>query len=247
LEGTDKQYIIALDKKSGETIWMTERPQEEYKPLADIGKKAYITPIIMEVNGRDLLISNGSAVCIAYDPETGAEVWKIIQGEDSTISMPLTENGVLYFYTSFVTPEIGEKYCELLAVNPDGKGDIGKTNVLWRVKSPPLQLLTPVIHNGLIYTIDAESNVICLDASNGSELWRDRLKGKFNSSPVAASGNIYFHSTRGETIVFSEGKEMNIISENQLDGEIWATPAFLRDAIIVRTSGFLYRLGDLGI
>jgi len=242
MEGTDVQYIIALDKKTGKTIWITFRPEELYEPLADIGKKAYITPLIVEVNNRELLISNGSAACIAYDIETGEEVWRIVQGEDSTISMPFEEDGMVYFYTSFVTPEEGEKYCELLAVNPDGKGDIAETNILWRVQSPPLQLLTPVIHEGLIYTIDARSKMFCLDAKTGKELWSDRVRGKFNSSPVYASGNIYFNSNRGETIVIREGKLLKMLAENRLDGEIWATPALVDGAILMRTSKFLYKI-----
>lgn len=242
IEGTDVQYIIALDKKTGETIWKTHRPQEPYEPLAKIGKKAYITPLIIEVNDRDLLISNGSAVCIAYDVETGEEVWRIVQGEDSTISMPFEENGIVYFYTGFVTPEEGEKYCELLAVNPDGKGDIADTNILWRIQSPPLQLLTPVIHDGLIYTVDSRSKMFCLDARTGKELWSERIRGKFNSSPVYAAGKIYFNSTRGETMVLREGKYLQILAENRLDGEIWATPALVNGAILMRTSDFLYKI-----
>ena len=88
MEGSDIQYIIALDKSTGETVWKTDRPKEVMDNLEWIGKKAYITPIIVEVNGKDQLISNGAAVCIAYDPETGKEIWRIVQGEDSTISMP---------------------------------------------------------------------------------------------------------------------------------------------------------------
>jgi outer membrane protein assembly factor BamB len=244
MEGTDVQYIVALDKKTGETLWRVERPEELYEHLPRIGKKAYITPIVVEVDGRELLISNGSAVCIAYDVETGKEVWRIVQGEDSTISMPFEENGVVYFYTSFVTPEEGERYCELLAVDPNGEGDIAESNILWRVKSPPLQLLTPVIYEGLIYTVDSRGNLFCLDAKSGKEYYRERMRGKFNSSPVFASGNIYFHSTQGETIVVREGKELNILARNRLDGEIWSTPAFVDGAIILRTSKYLYRIKE---
>ncbi len=242
MEGTDVQYIIALDKKTGETIWKTYRPEEPYEPLAEIGKKAYITPLTVEVNGRELLISNGSAVCIAYDIETGEEVWRIVQGEDSTISMPFEEDGIVYFYTGFVTPEEGEKYCELLAVDPDGKGDIADTNILWRIQSPPLQLLTPVIHEGLIYTVDSRGKMSCFDARTGKVLWSERLRGKFNSSPVYAHGSIYFNSIRGGTIVIKEGNLLQMMAENQLDGEIWATPAFVAGAILMRTSKFLYKI-----
>ena len=88
MEGSDIQYIVALDKKTGEIIWRTDRPEELYDEMEYIGKKAYITPIIVNVNGHDLMISNGSAACIAYDPETGKEVWRIVKGEDSTERTP---------------------------------------------------------------------------------------------------------------------------------------------------------------
>lgn len=243
IEGTDVQYIIALNKSTGETIWKTERPASVYEPLQPIGKKAYITPIIVNVNGKDLLISNGSAVCIAYEPETGKEVWRIIQGEDSTIAMPFAENGIIYFYTSFVSPPEGEKYAELLAVNPDGKGDISKTNILWRFKSPILQLLTPLIKDGLIYTIDTRNILYCLDAKTGQEHYSKKLKQKYNSSPVYANGNIYFTSVKGETLILKAGNQLQIVAENKLPGEVYATPAIVRNSILLRTDSRLYRIG----
>lgn len=243
LEGSDVQYIVALNKTNGQTVWKTERRKELYDPLEPIGKKAYITPLIVNVKGRDMLISNGSAVCSAYDPETGKEIWWIVWGEDSTIAMPFSESGKIYFYTSYVVPPEGENYAELIAVDPDGQGDIGK-NILWRIKTPVLQLLTPVIRNGLIYTIDSESNLKCIDSQTGNDIYSKKLRGKFNSSPVYAAGNIYFCSTQGETLVLKEGLEYNIIAKNRLEGEIWATPAILRNSILIRTSKFLYRIGS---
>jgi len=127
-EGQDVQFIVALDKKTGKTIWKTDRPVDVYKAIAPIGKKCYITPIVMNINGEDLLISNGSAACFAYKIETGQEVWRIVKGLDSSVAMPITENGIIYFYTSFLTPNADERYIEFMAVNPKGKGDIAKTS-----------------------------------------------------------------------------------------------------------------------
>ncbi|MEE9463173.1 MAG: PQQ-binding-like beta-propeller repeat protein [Bacteroidales bacterium] len=242
LEGTDVQYIIALDKSSGETVWKTDRPKECYDPLEWIGKKAYTTPLVVEVNGKDLLISNGAAVCIAYDPETGKEIWRIVQGEDSTIAMPSEEDGIIYFYTSFVTPPGGDQYAELLAVDPDGKGDIAASNILWRVRFPVLQLLTPLVKDGLIYTVDSKGILLCMDTKTGETVWSEKLKEKYHSSPVYIAGHIYFNSNRGETLVIKEGRELEIVARNQLDGEIWATPAVVDGAILMRTSKYLYKI-----
>ena len=242
MEGSDIQYIVALDKETGETIWKTDRPRELYDRLEYIGKKAYITPIIVEVEGRNLMISNGSAVCIAYDPETGQEVWRIVYGEDSTISMPTESDGIVFFYVGFETNKEGEKHAELIAVDPSGKGDIEETHVLWRIKSPILQLLTPVVFDGFLYTIDSKGKMYCLEALTGETVWSKKMKGKFNSSPLYADGLLYFSSTRGITYVFKAGDEAEIVSKNKLDGEIWATPAIADGSIIIRTNRALYKI-----
>jgi outer membrane protein assembly factor BamB len=243
-EGIHKQRILALDKSTGQTVWETERPGEIYDKLEPIGKKAYITPIIVNVNGQDQLISNGSAACIAYDPNTGKEIWRVVRGIDSTISMPFSDEGLVFFYTGFMVDETDEKYVELLAVNPDGKGDIGETNIIWKMRTPILQLLTPLVKNGLIYTIDTKSTMMCIEAKTGNILWSKRVRGKYNSSPIYAAGKIYFSSTQGKVIVINEGRELDIIAENELEGEIWTTPVILDGNILIRTSKFLYKIGS---
>lgn len=156
--------------------------------------------------------------------------------------MPVESDGNVYFYTGFEVYPDGNKYSELFAVDPDGRGDITGTNVLWRVKSPPMQLASPVIRDGLIYTIDSESHLACMDARTGETIWSERLKGKYNSSLSWADGHIYFSSTRGETSVIREGRKYAPVSVNRIDGEIWATPAFLRGSVLLRASDALYRI-----
>ena len=243
-EGTDHQFIVALNKKTGETIWQTFRPAEFYVRLAPVGKKAYVTPIIVNVEGKDLLISNGAAVCVAYDVQTGHEVWRVVQGEDSTIAMPFCDDGIVFFYTSFVTPPEGDKYVEMLAVDPKGSGDITNSNVLWRLKSPILQLLTPLVKDGIIYTVDSRNNLNAIDAKTGNALYTKKLKNKYNSSPVYAGGHIYFTSVKGETLVLKAGRTLEIIAENRLPGEVFATPAIVQNSILIRNEFSLYRIRE---
>ena len=244
LEGSDRQLITALDKMTGKTIWETERPKEVYDQIEPIGKKAYITPIIMKMNGNDHMISNGSAACIAYNPTTGQEIWRIVRGVDSTIAMPFTDDDLVYFHTGFVVDEEQNKFAELMAVDPNGIGDIGSTNIKWRLETPILQLATPLIKDGLIYNIDTKNIMMCLYAASGETVWSTRLKGKYNSSPIYAAGHIYFSSTSGKTTVVQEGLELNIVAENELKGEIWTTPAVVGNSLLIRTSEYLYRIGN---
>ncbi len=244
-EGTDVRYIIALDKSTGKTVWKTDRPDKPYEPLPEIGRKAYITPILINVKGRDLLISNGSAVCCAYDPLTGEEVWQVTGGAESTVPMVVSENGILYFYTGFMVDEEAPNYTEILAVNPDGKGDITSTNILWKKRDNQnqTQILTPVIKDGYIYTVNTKNFMMCIDAKTGAEVWSERQKAPFHASPVSVDGIIWFYSTKGEVLAVKEGGKYEVIARNQMDSGIWATPAFLRNSVILRTEKYIYRIG----
>jgi outer membrane protein assembly factor BamB len=245
-EGTDVRYIIALDKSTGKTVWKTDRPDKPYEPLPEIGRKAYITPIITNVKGRDLLISNGSAVCCAYDPLTGKEIWQVIGGAESTVPMVVTENGIIYFYTGFMVDEEAPNYTEILAVNPDGQGDITATNILWKKRDNQnqTQILTPVIKDGFIYTVNTKNFMMCIDAKTGAELWSERQMAPFHASPVYVDGVIWFFSTKGQVLAVKAGGKYEVIAKNQMDSGIWATPAILRNAVILRTERYIYRIGE---
>jgi len=244
-EGTDVRFIVALDKSTGKEVWRADRPELPYEPLPQIGRKAYITPVIINVKGRDLLISNGSAVCCAYDPLTGEEVWQVIRGAESTVPMVITENGILYFYTGFMVDEEAPNYTEILAVNPDGKGDITATNILWKKRDNQnqTQLLTPVIKDGLIYTINTKNILMCIDAKTGKEIWSERQKAAFHASPVFVNGNIWFFSVKGDVLAIKAGRKYEVIANNQMDSGIWATPAILRNSVILRTEKYIARIG----
>ncbi len=245
-EGTDVRYIVALDKATGKQVWRTNRPAEPYVPLPQIGKKAYVTPLIINVKGRDLLISNGSAVCCAYDPLTGEEVWKVVRGAESTVPMSVAEKGIVYFYTGSMNNPDGSTFTELIAVNPDGKGDITGTNILWKKHDDQsqTQISSPVIKDGLIYTITSRNILMCIDASTGTEVWSERLKANHNASPLFAGGNVWIFSIKGEVLTVKAGRNYEVVARNQMDSGIWATPAFLRNSVILRTEKYICRIGE---
>ena len=244
-EGVDIRFIVALDKSSGKEIWRTERPEKPYEALPEIGRKAYVTPIIISVNGRDMLISNGSAVCCAYDPATGKEIWQVIRGAESTVPMPIFEKGIIYFYTGFMVDTEAPNFTEMLAVNPIGRGDITATNILWKKRDnqTQTQMLTPVIKDGLIYTVNTRNFVMCIDAATGKELWSERQKANFNASPVYVNGNVWFFSVKGDILAIKAGRKYEVIAQNKMDSGIWSTPAIIRNSVILRTEDYLYRIG----
>jgi len=158
--------------------------------------------------------------------------------------MPFTENGIVYWYAGPVLNDNGLNYNELMAVNPDGAGDITGTNILWKKQGrlSQNQMLTPVIKDGLIYTADTRNIMMCIDAATGEEVWSTHVKSNFNASPLYIDGNIWFFSVRGEVVVLKPGRQYEVIAQSQMDSGIWATPAVLRNSVILRTENFLYRI-----
>lgn len=244
IEGTDVQYLVALDKSTGKTVWKTERPAEFYEKVEPVYRKAYCTPIVVEVNGKDQLISNGSQLCIAYEPETGKEIWQVFYGDDSTVSMPLSYGGMVFVNSGWMFPEGGTFYCRLLAVDPTGRGDVTKTHVPWETGTDVPQISTPVIVDSLIYMVHERGDLTCLNARDGKVIWKTKLKDQFNASALYASGNIYLFSVKGNCYVIKPGLNYQLIAENQLSGTLKATPAIIRDNLIIRTDQFLYRIGN---
>jgi hypothetical protein len=159
--------------------------------------------------------------------------------------MPITEKGVVYWYTGYGVAGDGSKFTDLIAVNPDGAGDITKTNVLWKRRDDLTRnmCLTPVIKDGLIYTVSTRNMLKCIDAKTGEEIWTEHLTANFDASPEYVNGNIFFYSVKGDVLVIKAGRKYEVVANNKMDSGILATPAILRNAVILRTERYLYRIG----
>lgn len=238
VEGTDVQYVTALDKNTGKTIWKTDRPKELYQG-PPVWRKAYITPIIIEVNGKKQLISNGAQVCIAYDPYTGKEIWRVVYGGDSTIARAVFGGGLLYLNTGFDRPSP-----QLWAVDPFGKGDLSETHVKWKISKNVPGMGSVIYVNGLIFMADIPGTISCVDAKTGQFLWEHKAKGEFSSSPIYSDGKIWFFNDRGDGHVIKASRTFEEISHNLLDEGMLASPAVKGKSLVVRTKSFLYRLEE---
>ena len=85
--------------------------------------------------------------------------------------------------------------------------------------------------------------MMCIDAATGEEIWSKHMTSNYNASPLYINGNIWFFSVKGEVLVLKAGRKYEVVSNNQMDSGIWATPAVLRNSMIMRTENYLYRIG----
>lgn len=240
LEGTSNPYVIALNKHTGETVWKSTRPADVYDKVEPVYRKSYQTPIVITVNGRDLLISNSAQMCFAHDANTGEVIWTVYYGYDSTVSQPLYYNGLVYVNSGWIFLENTPSFTRLYAINPEGKGDVTQTHVKWIYEDLVPQIPTPVIVDGKMYMVHDRGMASCIDAQTGTLIWKHQLNGNFNASPVYAGGYIYFFNVKGECTIVKPGENYSGIARNMIGETVKATPAFVDSGMILRTEKNLY-------
>ncbi len=235
-DGMDVQYIVALDKTTGKTAWKTNRGHDYSGYRMDL-RKAYSTPLVVKVHGKDRLITTAAHAAFGYDPRTGRQLWKLnYEGGFSNVSRPVAADGMMYLNTGFMRPE-------LLGVRLGGTGNVTDSHLAWTYqRSVPLKP-SPVLVDGLIYLISDKGGVLtCLDGKSGEAVWTERLGGNYSASPLNAQGRIYFFSHEGKTTVVKPGRKFELLAENELDDGFMASPAVGGKALILRTRTNLYRI-----
>ena len=229
-DGSDAAFVIALDKLTGKTKWKTNRGYP-----AD---QAYTTPLVIRVGDADQLISVGAFRVRAYDPLTGKEIWRVRYDEGfSNVPRPVFGHGLVFITTGFQQPE-------LLAIRPDGKGDVTKTHVAWSLKRGAPLTPSPILVGDELYIVNDGGIASCIDARTGNVIWQSRLGGTYSASPVYADGRLYFPAEQGVTVVIAPGKEARKLATNRLDGGHLASMAIAGGSFFVRTDAALYRIRE---
>jgi outer membrane protein assembly factor BamB len=229
-DGSDAAFVIALDKLTGKTKWKTNRGYP-----AD---QAYTTPLVIRAGDADQLISVGAFRVRAYEPLTGKEIWRVRYDDGfSNVPRPVFGHGLVFITTGFQQPE-------LLAIRPDGKGDVTRTHVAWSLKRGAPLTPSPILVGDELYIVNDGGIASCIDAKSGSVIWQSRLGGTYSASPVYADGRLYFPAEQGVTVVIAPGREARKLATNRLDGGHLASMAIAHGAIYVRTDSALYRISE---
>jgi outer membrane protein assembly factor BamB len=233
-DGYDLQYVVALDKHTGKTVWKADRTIDYGTDDGDM-KKAYCTCTVFEHQGRLQLVSPAAVGTVAYDPLTGKELWKVHHGGYNAAARPLYSHGLV-----IINIEGGLK---LLAVRPDGTGDVTKSHIVWTcTRQTPTRPSQLVVQNHL-YMVNDQGIVTCLDVRTGEPAWTERMGGRHSASPIYANGRIWlFDEENKSRVIEANPREFRLLAVNPLDAGCMASPAVIGDALIVRTKTHLYRI-----
>ena len=242
-DGSDRQYVVAMDKQTGKTVWKTDRSVDFQDLEAGTSepsregdfRKAFSTPVIADVEGKPLLVSLGSMALYGYDPLTGAERWRAEAiGSHSGACRPVPGHGLVF-------SPMGSGL-ELWAVRPDGHGVVTDTHVVWRHKGNVPRRPSVLLVDDLLFMVDDGGVASCLEAKTGNEVWKGRLGGNYSASPIYCGGKVYFFDQDGKATVIKASRKYEVIAVNRLQDGFMASPAVSGHALFLRTKSALYRI-----
>lgn len=229
IDGTDRQEVVALDRKTGDVVWRAARGTKPAKAFS------FCTPLLITVGGAEQLVCPGSEVVTSLDPKTGKEVWRVTFEGYSVVPRPVYGNGLVYFSTGFDSPVV-------YAVKADGKGDVTRTHVAWTAKKGAPRNASPLLVGDALYLADDGGQVTCLDAKTGAERWNERVAKAYSASPILAGGLVYLLAEDGTATVFKPGATFDPVATNKMGERALASYGVDGDALLLRTEKALYRI-----
>ena len=236
-DGSDIQFVVALDKNTGEIRWKKKREHIGEDRLT--GKSSvpmsYTTPLLTEINGTIQLLSSGADSIVSYNPRNGEEYWWFRYDGYSNVPRPVVGKGLVFISSGYDRPEF-------YAVKDDGTGDFTESHLGWNMKKAAPLNPSPLLVGDELYLISDNGIATCLDAVSGTQHWQERIGGNFSASPTLADGKIYLLDEEGKTTVIAPGKKYEVLATNTLEGRTLATPAIVDQAVFLRTDTHLYRI-----
>jgi hypothetical protein len=221
-------YIVALNQATGETTWKVARENKT---------RSYCTPIIRKYAGRTQMILSGSKSVASYDPHDGSRIW-LINGPTEQFVASMVDNGKLLFMTC------GFPERHILAIKPDGQGNITDTHIVWRTTENASYVPSPIVVGDYFLVVSDQGIASCFEANTGNRLWRKRLGQGHSASLVTAGGLVYFTSDRGVTTIVKPGPEYVEVAKNNLGEDCFSSPAISRGQLFLRADKHLYCIGN---
>ncbi len=228
-------FIAAFSLEDGSKLWST--PRDEIP--------SWGSPVVWKNSQRTEIVTNASQYARGYDPETGAELWRLAKKSEATIPTPVLGKELAYISSG------NRPIQPIIAIRPGAVGDISlgskeETNksVAWsRLRGGPY-MPTPILYGEYLYTCSNSGVVTCYLAANGKEVYKERIGGaSYTASPVAADGRLYFISEQGEVRVVKAGPSFELLSVNEMGDNCLASPAISNGMLFIRTQHFLWAVG----
>jgi outer membrane protein assembly factor BamB len=219
------QFVAGLDADTGDIKWLTRRE----------GRHSYATPLEITVEGKKQVVCPGGSFVAAYDPETGSELWRVRHNGYSLVPRPVFGHGLVFVCTGYDEPT-------LLAIRPNGSGDVTDSHVAWKSDDAVPLNPSPVLADDALLTLSDNGVLTCYEATTGKVRWKKRVGGSYSASPLLAGQKLYMLNESGTTLVANVGGSYKLLSRNLLDGRTLSSPSAAGHSLLLRTDSHLLRI-----
>lgn len=225
-------YIVALNRNTGKTVWKQKRAN---------GIRSYVTPLIREIAGREQMVLSGSEAITSFNPEDGSVYWTVDGPTEQFVASMVYDGEYFFMAAGFPTHHV-------VAVKPDGDGNVTETHVEWHSTDAKCYVPSPVLCSGLLFVADDRGTASAFDAKTGEKVWRDRMGNHFSTSLITNAGKVFFVADNGITKIVDPGTESEsgtpqIVAENPLGESTYASPAIAHGNLFIRGEKHLFCIG----
>ncbi len=222
----DDSFFVAVSQSDGKVAWKTPRKEHQ----------TWMTPLIVESGGKPAAIVTANESVVAYDPRTGAELWRTEGLDGNAVHSPVVGGGMVYVTTGYP-----KKKTMALRLNPKD----GEDRIAWKYEKGTGYTVSPILYGDYLYILNDGGLLTCLDAKTGEVKYDSKRfpkPGRFGGAPVAFDGKLLITSQDGDCYVVKAGPVHEILAANALEETVVASPALAGDSLYIRTAGHLYRI-----
>jgi len=233
--GEWRSMLLALDPKTGETMWEAKRQVPA----------SWTTPVVVERAGGRQVITAADPWVMSYDAADGSELWRAEVLDEEIGPSPVHRDGVVY---------VAMEGCDLSAIRADGEGDVSDTHLVWQAEGVMPSIPSPLATDEAVFVLSSDGVLSVFDRAGGEAIQETDLECYFSASPSFACGRLYLFSEDGEAFVLEVSaapepatrQRWEVVARNPMGEAVHATPAFSGNMIYVRGESGLFCLGTKG-
>lgn len=216
-----KSELIAYNLADGAILWRTKRPTPN----------TWTSPTLTKMDREYQILTSGSPWVIGYEPQTGNELWRAECLGSDVAPTQITAGGLILAI---------QPYDKLYAIRLQ---EPSKALVAWSAEGDMPDICSPVSNGQRVWTLTTVGGLSCFNVSDGAEVYTASLEGEFNASPVLVGEKLYILSRKGEMIIADAGREYKEITRCTIEEHCFASPAFKKGRVYLRSDKSLYGIG----
>jgi outer membrane protein assembly factor BamB len=210
-----KSKLLAFDGRTGNVVW--QKPRQ-------FGA-SWASPVVFEASGKPQIVLLSLPFATAYSTIDGAELWKFDCLNGEVTPSAIFAGGLVL---------VASPSDKLVAIRPDGAGDVTKTHQVWKNEDNVPDVTSPASNGDLVFTITTSGVFTSFDCKDGKKVWEHDFEEEFHASPGIADGKVYLLSQRGRVVIVEAGREFKQLSQAVLPDSFHASPALVGAHLVAR-------------